>query len=172
MNKPHTPHVGMQPVSVGQYTILAGGLQDLVSCPVWPASIIVPLTDKELPPQANSLAVVPLYLPDFGGVPSDWEHQLADVVELIAECTSVMAFCMAGHGRTGTLLASLIALLEDERVTPDPIAAVRERHCTFAVESVAQGEAIFALRGQPLPRKYQKKLWVPPPMKMVVGRKS
>jgi protein-tyrosine phosphatase len=73
---------------------------------------------------------------------------------------------MAGHGRTGTFLASLIALLEDDHTTPDPIAAVRERHCEQAVESVAQGEAIFALRGQPLPRKYRRTLWAPRPIQL------
>jgi hypothetical protein len=161
--KKHAPHVGAA-VAVGPYTVLAGGLQYLKTLPEWPGNIIVPLTNEPLPPQAESCAVVPLYLPDFGGVPSDWMFRLADITDALAAGATVMAFCMAGHGRTGTFLASLIALLEDDHRTPDPIKAVRERHCEHAVESVAQGEAIFHIRGRTLPRKYRSTLWAPRPI--------
>ncbi len=52
------------------------------------------------------------------------------------------------------MLGSLIALLESAEETPDPIEAVRTRHCHHAVETLAQAEGIFALRGQELPQKY------------------
>lgn len=99
-----------------------------------------------------------LALPDFGGVPEDWREQLEMriIPQLEAGC-SMLAYCSASHGRTGTFLASLIALLEDEDETPDPIQAIRARHCVRAVESWAQVEGIFALRGQPVPLRYNRK---------------
>ena len=74
-----------------------------------------------------------------------------------------MVYCMGSHGRTGTFIASLIALLESKEQTPDPIAAVRERHCSKSVETIGQARAIFALRGEKLPKKYDDELgykWV------------
>lgn len=169
--KSHAPHLGAS-VAVGQYTVLAGGLQYLRSESLWPGDVLVPLTDESLPTgAADGKIVAPLYLPDFGGVPSNWETALDNMVEILSDGASLMVFCIAGHGRTGTFLASLIAILEDEEVTPDPIAAVRERHCERAVESVAQGEAIFALRGQKLPRSYRSTLWTPSPRKERTARK-
>ncbi len=98
-----------------------------------------------------------LELPDFGGVPSDWRDRLELFVlpRLLAGDT-MLAYCSASHGRTGTFLASLIALLESEDDTPDPVLAVRQRHCGHAVETIAQVEGIFALRGQAVPSKYRE----------------
>lgn len=68
----------------------------------------------------------------------------------------VLVFCMGGHGRTGTVLAALKAMLEPD--TEDPIADVREAYCQKAVETDLQAEAVFALRGQHVPEKYEGKL--------------
>lgn len=42
-----------------------------------------------------------------------------------------------------------------EPQTADPIAAIRERYRHYAVENLAQAKAIFALRGEPVPLKYE-----------------
>jgi protein-tyrosine phosphatase len=47
----------------------------------------------------------------------------------------VHAGCIAGHGRTGTFLAALVAT---RKVSDDPIAYVRENYCPCAVETPAQ----------------------------------
>jgi len=100
-------------------------------------------------------AIKELPLRDYGGVPDDWREQLETrVIPQLMAGEKILAFCSASHGRTGTFLASLIALLESEDKTPDPIKAVRERHCKHAVETTAQAEAIFALRGQEVPEVY------------------
>ena len=91
-------------------------------------------------------------IPDFGGVPDDWTEFLAEVVRELKAGRKVIGFCMGGHGRTGTFLASLIALLEPE--IEDPITEARIRYCEHAVEMRAQAEAVFALKGQPLPVEY------------------
>jgi hypothetical protein len=48
----------------------------------------------------------------------------------------------------------MIAVLEPN--TEDPIAAIRERHCKEAIETLEQAKAIFRLRGEPLPERYEK----------------
>jgi protein-tyrosine phosphatase len=97
-------------------------------------------------------------LQDFGGVPDNWKEFLTEkVIPLLKEEKTILAFCIGSHGRTGCFLASLIALIENETETPDPIEAVRKRHCQRAVETLAQAKAVFALRDQPLPKKYQQK---------------
>lgn len=63
----------------------------------------------------------------------------------------IVVFCTGGHGRTGTFVASLIALVEQPE---DPIAALRSRYCEHAVEGLEQREAIFKILGRELPEKY------------------
>lgn len=43
--------------------------------------------------------------------------------------------CIGGHGRTGMVLAALVAHFEH---SPDPIGYVREYYCAKAVESIEQ----------------------------------
>jgi len=91
---------------------------------------------------------------DMGGVPDGWEAFLREqVVPLLVEGRSILAFCFAGQGRTGTFLASLIAILEPD--VADPIEAVRHRYSGHAVETRAQAEAIFAIKGKSLPKRWQ-----------------
>lgn len=92
-------------------------------------------------------------LEDFGGVPDGWENFLrCQVIPLLMEGKNILAFCYAGQGRTGTFLASLVAILEPG--VPDPIEEVRHRYSECAVETVAQAKAIFAIAGKPMPAKY------------------
>lgn len=173
---PRPPYRG-HCVPIGPYKtqILAGGVQYLKPEDLGKADIIVPLTgvsefdfgetytvvadDKpsgitRLEPGREYTMLVGR-LPDFGGVPDNWEWFLRErVIPLLVQGKTLLGFCFASQGRTGTWLASLVAILEPE--TADPIAAVRERHCEHAVETRAQATAIFALRGEALPDKYQR----------------
>lgn len=152
-SRPKCDHRGGA-VQVGDYEILAGGVsylepQDIV---MLRPDILVPLT-QHYPAWMEEVADVhPLFLPDFGGVPPDWSKQVQQVIELLESGERVMAFCFASHGRTGTLLASLISVLEPE--VDDPVEEVRKRHCSHSVETRAQAAAVFALRGQELPLRY------------------
>lgn len=153
---PHPPHMGNREVAVGSFSVLAAGTmyrgwQETVA----PGTILVPLTDL-WSERGTSNRVIWGVMEDFGGVPDGWEHFLSSVI--IPELQSgheLLAFCAGSHGRTGTFLASLIALLEGPEETPDPIAAVRERHCHKSVETGAQASGIYGLRNQPVPDKYQ-----------------
>ena len=152
--RPACCHNGMQAVRVGEFEVYPAGLQylsrdELLASP----KILVPLTKMTL----ERSDVIPHPLPDFGGVSPGWQQFLEREIipELIAG-RQLMPFCIGSHGRTGTFIASLIALLEDEQTTPDPVAATRERHCSHAVETRAQAEAIFALRDGRTPELYQQ----------------
>lgn len=155
--RPAHNHRG-NPVRVGPYTVLAGGTQYLQPEDFSKADILVPLTERiPVGVFGSFYEILAAPMRDFGGVPPGWESFLQEeVIPLLANGETLLAFCAGSHGRTGTFLASLIALLETSEETPDPISAVRERHCRQAVETRAQAEAIFALRGEPLPEKYQR----------------
>jgi hypothetical protein len=119
--------------------------------------VIVPLTEGPMPfGFGKRYEVFAAPLRDFGGVPRSWRRFLEQVIEELEQGKNLLAFCGAGHGRTGTFLASLIALLESADETPDPIAAVRERYCDLAVETLAQAEGIFNLRHETVPGQYQR----------------
>lgn len=164
-------------VAIGPYKdqILAGGVQYLRPEDLAKADILVPLTgvrefefgetytvsSEHQPSGITALEPGRDYtmlvgkLPDFGGVPDNWEWFLRQrVIPQLVAGKKLLGFCFASQGRTGTWLASLVAILEPE--TADPIAAIRERHCAHAVETLAQATAIFALRGQSLPRRYKR----------------
>jgi hypothetical protein len=142
---------------VGPYTVLAGGTRDLTEEDLERADVLVPLNGEAPFALGRAYRVIGCSLRDYGGVPKEWREFLERVIvpELQAG-NRLLAFCVGSHGRTGTFLASLIALLESAEETPDPIAAVRARHCHKAVETRAQAEAVFALRGEPLPAEYEK----------------
>jgi hypothetical protein len=83
-----------------------------------------------------------LPLKDFGGTGDDWEGKVRTVACMLEAGLKVVAFCAGSHGRTGTLIASLIAVMEPAK---NPIKTARERHCSHAVETEAQETAIHAL---------------------------
>lgn len=151
-----------EPVRVGPYSILAGGTRDLRPEDLEKADLLVPLLEDVPFAFGRRYQILAAPLRDFGGVPEGWGEFVQLVCDELALDRRVLTFCMGGHGRTGTMLASLIAVLETAEETPDPIAAARERHCSRAVETLAQCEGIFALRGQAVPEKYRKEFYRPP----------
>ena len=122
------------PVRVGQYTIFAGGtnylgLEDLLEFDVVISLTYVSVkTRKLLVRRGVKLKYHPLK--DFGGVSDNWQEFVQEIIRDLEEGKRVLVFCIGSHGRTGTFLASLVALLEPG--CEDPIAAVRERHCQHA----------------------------------------
>jgi hypothetical protein len=149
-------HIGGE-VPVGPYLIRAGGTRYLKSDDLTGIDTVVNLTNSSMPFGFRArYRVLALPLRDYGGVPPDWREGVMDVIRLLRQKQRVLAFCEGGHGRTGTLLASLVALLEDPVRVPDPIAEVRRRYCELAVETEEQAEAVFALRDARLPDAYRQ----------------
>jgi hypothetical protein len=150
-------HFGEHAVRVGSYEVHAGGTKYFQLNDFDGFDLIIPLTNGSAPFKfGKEYRVLSGVLVDFGGVPEGWKEFLEKVIEELKSGRKILAFCVGSHGRTGCFLASLIALLESAEETPDPIQAVRERHCHHAVETLAQAEAIFALRGAPLPEVYRR----------------
>lgn len=140
-------------VTIGGRQIWAGGriyfgAKDLIGY-----DLVVPLTQVMTFAPGCRYQIFAIPLEDFGGVRAGFKQHVEEVVRELKSGKKIIAFCDGGLGRTGTLLASLIALMEPE--TKDPIAAVRERYREFAVETYAQAEAVFALRGQKPPAEYR-----------------
>jgi hypothetical protein len=155
-SKKQCDHYG-QVVQVGPFAIMAGGTNYFRPGDLDEADLLVPLTHQAGPLLfSKRYQVLAGCLVDFGGVPVGWRAFLETVIDELKNGRKILAFCVGSHGRTGCFLASLIALLESDRETPDPIAAVRKRHCDHAIETLAQAEAIFALRKQPLPEIYRQ----------------
>ncbi len=146
-------HTG-EPVRVGPFCIYPTGTMYgdpyKLALELGDVDSLIPLKEWEAPEDCSITVVEGLALPDFGGVPPNWEELLFDlVVQRLLVGEKIVPFCTASRGRTGTFIASLIALLEPD--VQDPIAAARERHCHHAVETEAQGRGVFALRGEALP---------------------
>lgn len=151
---PHCNHTG-QPVAVGPYTIMAGGTRYLQPTDLAKADFIIPLEPRIPAAVGQRVSILACPWQDFGPPPLGFEHFLREtVIPELKEGKKILVYCIGSHGRTGTFLASLVALLEPE--TLDPIEAVRTRHCDRAVETRQQAEFIFALRGQKLPSQYEE----------------
>ncbi len=151
---PPCNHTG-QPVAVGQFTILAGGTRYLQPQDLAKADFIVPLEPRIPAAIGQRVSILACPWQDFGPPPPGFEHFLRNtVIPELEAGKKILVYCIGSHGRTGTFLASLVALLEPE--TLDPIAAVRTRHCHHAVETRQQAEFVFTLRGQKLPSQYEE----------------
>lgn len=88
--------------------------------------------------------IVDILWPDFG-VPLaagfDFWTEIADVIDEHYKGASVLVSCTGGHGRTGTFLAILNALLND-RGAEQSINDIRTQYCSRAIETKAQEQYI------------------------------
>jgi hypothetical protein len=75
--------------------------------------------------------------PDFGVIEPGDLTRLADRVIAALALGPVDIGCLGGHGRTGTLLAAIIA--------------ARNRYCNHAVETPAQAALVAAVLGEAAP---------------------
>lgn len=150
-------------LKVGSGEILLAALYQLESSPSFflKDRIWIPLNSKlpeiiDIQPFYGSHPDI-LFLPlkDMSGVAKSWKHHM----ELLAKRVDSgnyfhVAWCTGGHGRTGTLGASLIALLEPS--ISNPIQAIRNRYCHEAVETLGQVKGIYDLKGKPVPSEWYK----------------
>lgn len=84
-------------------------------------------------------------------------HDLVDfTVEAIGSGKLVHAGCIAGHGRTGTLLAAIVQQTMGDQLAAEGISAidyVRDNYCKKAVETLSQVLFLYAEFGVAIPRK-------------------
>lgn len=87
--------------------------------------------------------------PDMGVIETDVVQWLVDWIEAKLEHgKKVDIGCMGGHGRTGTLLACLIAQMEHVGSVA-ATEAVHARYCTHAIETDKQRDFIRKFCGEP-----------------------
>ncbi len=67
--------------------------------------------------------------------PKSFKAMIEFLAKSVVKDEVVFIGCIGGHGRTGMVLAALVAYLTDEE---KPIAYVRERYCESAVETQSQ----------------------------------
>jgi pyruvate, orthophosphate dikinase len=158
--KLHEPH-SCAPVKIGPFTVYAAGIHDVQARDLDgfrsdSNSVLVLLSDDQIQWHCNASEYTVLAKPmvDLNGVPDDWKEFIHKLFDLLVSGKRLLIACSKGHGRTGCCIASLIAFIESSERTPDPIAAVRQRHCREAVETRRQAEAVFAIRNEPLPTRY------------------
>jgi protein-tyrosine phosphatase len=146
-------HVGAEPIIVGPHQVYATGMKY-----IWRGAVdlsqfevLVPLdhhfSGDEVYDEQEVIweAVIPDFQPPGPGF-SDLLRE--KVIPALATNQKVLIFCTASHGRTGTVIAGLIALLEPG--VDDPIEAVRKRHCGKSVETREQALWVRNLREQVL----------------------
>jgi hypothetical protein len=92
--------------------------------------------------------------PDFGVIPTtELGLLIGTIAHELASGKRVEIACMGGHGRTGTLLATLIGRIEGIDAA-SALRAARERYCEHAVETLGQIELLYrALGEEPPPRE-------------------
>lgn len=82
--------------------------------------------------------MVYIHWPDYGSIPSNvYQKLLAHIIMLLKSGKSVAVGCLAGHGRTGSVLAGLIKKLENTSAT-EAIHRLRQRYCENVVETNEQ----------------------------------
>ena len=140
---------------VGGYQLWAGGVMFFDEDDLDGYDLLVPLTQRMVFGSGRRYQILAMPLRDFGGVDTEFERNLKLIVEELKKGTRILIFCDGGLGRTGTVLAGLIAILESKEQTPDPIQAVRERYREIAVETYAQAQAVFKLRRENTPEHYR-----------------
>ncbi|MBI2099377.1 hypothetical protein HYT45_03140 [Candidatus Uhrbacteria bacterium] len=143
-------------VKVGNYEIFVGGSAFIKPGDLEDVDIVIPINAEDPLPMVFGCRYDVLcgYNSGAEDIKDKWANFINKVVVELQKGKKIFAYCFAGHGRTGMLLASLVAVLESEEASPDPIFAVRERYCPKAVESNYQAEFVFALRGRELPPRY------------------
>jgi protein-tyrosine phosphatase len=126
------------PLTVGRGRVIYGGNCTL-PC-VKDADIYVGLDASFRKTSDKDIAFV---IPD-GGAPADvdaFKALVAWVSDQLDLGRKVHVGCIAGHGRTGIVLAALVA---HRGVSDDPIPFIRQRYCRAAVETRTQVDFLVA----------------------------
>lgn len=140
-----------QPVGVGAGIILCSALMsrdDGADGPPPDAAYYLDRNWREASRDATWPATI-IDWPDFGIIQPDDLRALADSISAHLEAgRTVEIACLGGHGRTGTLLATVIARAEGI----DAAGALREaraRYCAHAVETLPQARLLYDVLGEP-----------------------
>lgn len=163
------PHVHMQiPISVGPHTVYAVAGRHARKGGYIPKNLSIYLDvrtwyniRKVIPPGYSRYgAKVPrvqdkfgeiIYVnwQDFGTIGIDRLRRLVGIIRVaLAQGKTVEVGCIGAHGRTGTVLAALIAKVENLSAV-EAIQVLRKRYCHKAVETSQQEYMVCDLLNEP-----------------------
>jgi hypothetical protein len=148
----HPPYVGCQ---VGDYKLFPTQDKFITPAVLADFDVVCPLTDFGGGVNYNEYCGVIMWIPIKDMTAPDYLRLRANaerIVELMKAGNTIALWCIGSHGRTGTVLATCIGLVEPN---VDPIDTVRERHCKSAVETQSQVEVVFKALGRELPEKWK-----------------
>lgn len=147
-------HCAQVAVRVGRYQVFPGCVSDMDASHLNAGMVLIMLTEESSSELQSFRGPVIRWK---ACREEGWERFLRSrVIPALEVGDQVVPIDMFGHDMNPYLVGSLIALLEAEQQTPDPIEAVRQRYCRGSVIPPEQwmAERIFALRKQELPQRY------------------
>ena len=103
--------------------------------------------------------------PDMSPVEQEPLAVIVDaVIAALGKGQTVEIGCTGGHGRTGTVIAGVLAILEGLDAGT-AIAETRKRYCVSAIETFKQEEMIYHLLGETPPKPKYAESWKPADVK-------
>lgn len=151
-------HPGTDKIQVGKYYVYLGGMRDITLSSLDKIDYLIcmgPVPDERVHEGKFKGQILCWPMKDMGGVPPNYKDFLEWIISELKKNKRIMLTCLGGHGRTGTVAAGLIALLEPG--VNDPVKELRSRYCKEAVESNAQDNAVLGLIGKMRVVKTEKK---------------
>lgn len=96
-------------------------------------------------------------------VPIDYWYKFNDVLHTeYPKGGHIIVACIGGHGRTGTVLASIILAACPEQSVASVIEFIRAEHCENAIESASQVEYLLKFRPKEIPTDWMRDEMEPP----------
>ena len=162
-------HVGNKLVfKQGAIAVYAGGSQR--GADIYDVNLVIDLTGKvksklwtvdkkfkRLKKYLDNPEVLDLYIPDMTApeYPKDvWDELWSDLVDIAAKTGytyhnpyKVLVMCLGGHGRTGTVVTSLLFSSGYLESGTDGIGWIRDHYCDHAVETKDQLEYLTSEYG-------------------------
>ena len=152
-NCKHTPDKGLQ---IGDITVYPTADKHMNAATLAEFDVVCPLTDSgTFSNMYNEFCGLIMWIPIKDMTAPDPMRLRVNVQRIIqfAKNGGKVAFwCIGSHGRTGTILATIIGMLEPN---VDPIDETRSRHCKHAIETQTQINAIFEALDKPVPDKWK-----------------
>jgi hypothetical protein len=157
------------PVMVGDWVVLCSASKSIPKEEIFPDAGIY--LERDWLRERGSMAVSPGTLwpgikpwfpaiyadwPDFGTFPIQNVHMMVDWAIIQLEALKILEIgCHGAHGRTGTLLACMIAEMEGKSAQ-DAIDAARDRLCDKCIETLKQEDLVFEFTGEEPPERASK----------------
>lgn len=153
--EPECNHTGAEPVEVGgtKCLYLTGTRHVSFKTPLHDIDYVIALQPTLLSNMTGKWQnVLSVNMEDMGGISDLAASTIPIIADLLKQGNKLLMYCIGSHGRTGSMLAMLIAHMEPE--IEDPVAEARKRHCKKSVESFSQIEGIFKFAKKPIPPIY------------------